>query len=63
MLQELAAATGATTWAIGSMLFFIGVYVIVAVRTWRAKAEDLEAQARLALDDRDASSTGAGTEA
>jgi hypothetical protein len=62
MLQELAAATDVTAWAIASMLFFIGVYVFVAVRTWRAKPEDLEAQARLALGDGD-SSPRTGTQA
>ena len=39
-----------TTWATASMLFFIAVYVVVAVRAFRAPAEDLDARARLALD-------------
>ena len=51
MLQELGASTGAATWATASMLFFIVVYVVVAVRAFRAPAEDLDARARLALDD------------
>ena len=54
MLQELAAGTGASAWAIASMLFFIAVYVVVAVRVFRARPEDLDARARLALDDGDA---------
>lgn len=51
MLQELTAQTGAGMWATASLLFFIGVYVFVAIRLFRARAEDLDAQARLALDD------------
>lgn len=51
MLQELTAQTGAGMWAIASLLFFIGVYAFVAIRVCRARTEDLDAQARLALDD------------
>ena len=43
MLQELAARTGATAWAIASMLFFLGVWVFVAVRVFRARPEDMDA--------------------
>jgi hypothetical protein len=50
VLQELAALTGATPWVVGSMLFFIGVYVLVAVRVFTARPEELDAQARLALE-------------
>jgi hypothetical protein len=50
MLQELVARTDASTWAIASMLFFIGVYAVIAVRVVRARPEDMDAQARLALD-------------
>ena len=50
MLQELAASTGATPWVVGSMLFFLGFYLIVAVRVFRTRPEELEAQARLALE-------------
>jgi uncharacterized membrane protein len=53
MLQELTAQTGATAWAIGSMLFFLAVYLLVAVRVWRTPPEDMESQARLALGDDD----------
>ena len=38
MLQELAARTGATAWAIASMLFFLAVWVFVAVRVFRTRA-------------------------
>jgi len=55
MLQELATRTGATAWAIASMLFFLGVYVVVAVRAFRARPEDLAAHARLALEPDEAS--------
>lgn len=51
MLQELATDSGASAWAIGSLLFFIAVYTFVVVRTWRARPEDLAARARMALDD------------
>jgi hypothetical protein len=50
MLQELAARTGATAWAVASMFFFIAVWVFIAVRTFRARAEDLDAHARLPLE-------------
>jgi hypothetical protein len=52
MLQELAAASaGAASWAVASMLFFVAVWGIVAVRTLLTRREDLDARARLALDD------------
>jgi hypothetical protein len=50
MLQELAARTGATLWAVASMLFFIGVWVWIAVGVFRARSEDMDACARLALE-------------
>ena len=51
MLQELGASTGAAVWATSSMLFFIAVYVVVAVRAFRSRPEDLDARARMALDE------------
>lgn len=51
MLQELGASTGAAVWATASLLFFIAVYLVVAVRAFRARPEDLDARARLVLDD------------
>ena len=50
MLQELAAQTGAGAWAIGSMLFFAVVWLVVVVRVVRARPEEMEARARLALE-------------
>lgn len=51
MLQELTAATGATGWAVASMLFFLAVYVVVAARAFFAAPTELDARARLVLDD------------
>jgi hypothetical protein len=50
MLQELTS-TGASMWAVASMLFFIAVYLVVAVRVARTGAGELDARARMALDD------------
>ena len=51
MLQEMTAETGAAGWAIVSMLFFLLVYVVVAFRAFRVAGTELDARARLALDD------------
>jgi len=50
MLQELAAQTGAAAWAIGSMLFFLAVFVAVVVRAVLKRPEEMEARARMPLD-------------
>jgi hypothetical protein len=50
MLQELAARTGASTWAIVSMLFFLAAWIFVTVRVVRARPEEMDAQARLPLE-------------
>ncbi len=50
MLQELATRTGASTWAIVSMLFFLAAWIFVAVRVFRARDEELDAHARLPLE-------------
>jgi hypothetical protein len=50
MLQELTSR-GASLWAVASMLFFIVVYLVVAVRVARTGADELDARARMALDD------------
>ena len=50
MLQQLAGATGAPGWAIASMLFFLGVWLAIAVATWRARPEAMNERARLPLD-------------
>jgi len=67
MLQELAARTGGTGWAIASMLFFLGIYLVIGVRVFRVRRDVLEARARLALEGDDESRakipSGAGTKA
>jgi hypothetical protein len=50
VLQELAARTGATAWAIGSMLFFLAAWVAVVVWVARKGPEEFEARARLPLE-------------
>jgi len=50
MLQDLATRVS-TGLATASMLFFVAVYLVVVVRVVRARREDLDAHARLALDD------------
>jgi hypothetical protein len=50
MLQELAARSGASAWAIASMLFFFGAWLVIAVRVVRARPEDMDTQARLVLE-------------
>jgi len=51
MLQELAAGTGASGWAIGSLIFFLIAWLAIAVRVVRARRDEMESRARLALDD------------
>ncbi|MCX6551879.1 MAG: hypothetical protein NTY02_12930 [Acidobacteria bacterium] len=50
MLQELAAQTGATGWAIASMIFFGVAWLAIAVWVCRTRPEQMEARARLALE-------------
>ena len=50
MLQELAARSQGSAFAIASMLFFIAVFVVITVRVVRARHEDMDARARLALE-------------
>ena len=50
MLQELAAETGAATWAIGAMLFFLAAWVAVVVKVVRSRPEEMDARARLPFD-------------
>jgi len=57
MLQELAGRTGATGWAIASMLFFLGLWLAIAFATLRARPEAMDERARLPLD-RDAGPAG-----
>jgi hypothetical protein len=53
MLRELAEQTAAGGWAIASMLFFLAIWLLVAVRVMRARADDMNAKARLALEGED----------
>lgn len=39
-----------TTLSVASLLFFIGVYLVVSVRAFRSGADELDARARMALD-------------
>jgi hypothetical protein len=50
MFQELAAQTGASVWAIASMLFFGAIWTGIAVWVFRASPEEFERRARLALE-------------
>ncbi len=54
MLEELAASSGMTTWAVVSLVFFIAVYAVIAIRTLRARREDMRAMASLPLERDDA---------
>ena len=49
MLQDLAAQTGAQIWAIASMLFFLLVFLVVALLVWRTEPEVANSCARLPL--------------
>jgi cbb3-type cytochrome oxidase subunit 3 len=51
VLQELAAQTGAAAWVVASMLFFLAAWVAVAVRVIRSRREEMDALARLPLDE------------
>jgi hypothetical protein len=50
VLQDLAAQTGATGWAIGSMLFFLAAWLAVVVWVVWKRPEEMAAQARLPLE-------------
>lgn len=50
MLQELAATTGAASWAIASMLFFLAAWLGVMVWVLRARREEMDRMSRMALD-------------
>ena len=54
MLQELAARTGAIAWVIGSMLFFLAVWVSIVVWVVRKRPEEMAARARMPLEGEDA---------
>jgi hypothetical protein len=63
VLQELAAQTGATAFAIASMLFFLVVWVAITLRVFTTRREDLDARARLALEGDDAPGSDLGATA
>jgi len=63
VLQELAARTGASAWVIGSMLFFLAVWLVIAVRVLTARADEMEARAHLALEGDEDRDSGAGAPA
>lgn len=50
VLQELAAGSGTTAWAIASLVFFLIAWLAIAARVARARRGDMEARARLALE-------------
>jgi hypothetical protein len=62
MLQELARESGAQAWAFASMLFFLGVWLVLAVRVVRARPDALAARARLPLADDEAASPALAAE-
>ena len=51
MIQELAAESGDVWLVIGAMLLFLGIFLVIVVRTWRVGKAETEARARLPLDD------------
>jgi hypothetical protein len=50
MIEELVTRTGASAWAVGSMLFFLAAWAAVAVWVARSRDEDMDARARIPLD-------------
>ena len=50
MLQELAAETGASVWAIVSMAFFLAAWLGIAWWVLRTRPEEFDARARLARE-------------
>ncbi|MFN7917313.1 MAG: hypothetical protein U0Q55_18355 [Vicinamibacterales bacterium] len=40
-----------TTLSVGSLLFFVAVYLVVSIRAFRHGVDDLDARARMALND------------
>lgn len=51
MIQDLAAATGATFWVLLAMALFMTVFGVVVVRLWRRDRTEIDRQSRLPLDD------------
>jgi hypothetical protein len=57
VLEELARETGAGVWAVASMLFFLGVWVAVALKVWRTPPERFAEVAALPLADDDSNAS------
>ncbi|HOC19031.1 MAG TPA: hypothetical protein PKK95_12215 [Vicinamibacterales bacterium] len=53
MLQELAARSDTAAWAIGSMLFFLAVFVAIVVWVVRKHPEEMARRARMPLENGD----------
>ncbi len=51
MLQQVTAATGASHWAIASLLFFIVVFAGIAIRVLRAPKSHYDHLAHLPLEE------------
>lgn len=51
MLQELAARSATAAWAVGAMLFFLAVFVAVVAWVITRRREEMDARARMPLDD------------
>lgn len=51
MIRELAAQTGAAPWAIASMLLFIVVFAVIALRVLTREKGAYDRQARMPLED------------
>ena len=60
MLQDLAARSGTAAWAIGSMLFFLAVFVAVVVWVVLRRPEEMDARARMPLEGDDGDDDAAG---
>jgi hypothetical protein len=50
MLQELAAHSGTAAWAIGSMLFFLAVFIGLVAWVAMRRPEEMKVRARMPLE-------------
>jgi cbb3-type cytochrome oxidase subunit 3 len=57
VIRDLATQTGASTWAIASMFFFMVVFVVVTLRVLTSKKGAYDRQARLPFEEGAAEST------
>jgi len=58
VLQELAARSDTAAWAIGSMLFFLAVFIAIVVWVVRKHPDEMARRARMPLENED---QGSGT--